>query len=54
MFGGDRFMSDYDDSSSDSESSVDTSQAKQWTEVDMSKLHLHYYFAIQRYNSYTF
>jgi hypothetical protein len=48
MFEDDRFVSDYDDSSSDSGSSMDTSQAKQWTEVDMSKL------IIQKYNSYTF
>jgi hypothetical protein len=46
MFESDRFVSDYDDPSSDSENSVDTSQAKQWTEMDMSKIILHHSFPI--------
>jgi hypothetical protein len=39
MSGGDRSLSDYDDSSSDSESSVYISQAEQWNEVDRYQAH---------------
>jgi hypothetical protein len=39
MSGSDTSMPNYDDASSDSESSVDLSQARQWMEVHISRVH---------------